>query len=377
VLKFSIRGWVVLLVLGGALLATVGVQAQSPTLEPTTTPTAMILGAVNVPLPTPVPDDPRPAICAAPYLSGFVPVLVRPGDTLANLMIGVTNLSITQIAALNCIDDPDALPIGAVIWLPGAVLSAAQPAATAAPTAAAPAIQQLRVSQTRLNDNQSFTATWTAAGAAAYFYACPTADPDAACSRPLNALPLPLTHTTAPISGFFYAGEYRYRLEVVGGTSAVTRDVTVQVACAQKSLGAYNGRVPCPLESAQVATIVWQPFERGQMWWFAEAKQIWALTEDGRVQVFEDTFVEGDSSPTAVPPEGRQTPVRGFGQVWQQLGEAQGAMGWALAAESGGEVRVQPASRTSYTRFFQRTGDTVLAITIAPEQREGWWVALH
>ena len=362
-----LRGWVGVLMCGALLLAAASAQAQSSA-EPT--PTPMIFGAVNEPLPTPIPDDPRPGVCAAPYLSGFVPVMVRPGDTLAALMVGVTNLSITQIAALNCIDDPDALPVGAVIWLPGTLLPEEVPVGT---DSAAPSIRQFRANRTRLTDAQSVTFSWTAEGAAAYFYACPTANVGAACPHPLTAVPLPLTHTTDAISGFLYAGEYRYRLEVVTGTGAVTRDLTVSVICAQATLGTYSGRTPCPAQPAQTMTLVWQPFERGQMWWFADTLEIWVLTDDGRVRVFEDTYREGDLEPTSSPPEGRQAPVRGFGSVWAQLGGAEGVMGWALTAETGAELHMQAASRVSYTRFVQKDDGAVLAITLLPEKNEGWW----
>ena len=67
---------------------------------------------------TPDPNDARAASCSASTLPDFVPYVVRPGDTLGGLIAGQTSVTVTQLAALNCLDDPDALPVGAVIWLP-------------------------------------------------------------------------------------------------------------------------------------------------------------------------------------------------------------------------------------------------------------------
>ncbi|MCC6892567.1 MAG: hypothetical protein IT321_07100 [Anaerolineae bacterium] len=90
-------------------------------MQETPTPTPAILGAVNAVTPTPRPPkspDPRPAICSAPYQEGWQRHQVQGGETLASFMTGITNLSVTQAAALNCIDDPNALPIGSFVWLP-------------------------------------------------------------------------------------------------------------------------------------------------------------------------------------------------------------------------------------------------------------------
>src|SRR5699024_8377972 len=63
-------------------------------------------------------EDPRPAVCSAPYQDGWEAHVVLAGDTLAAMMQDVGDLSVTQMAALNCIDDPMALPVGSVVWLP-------------------------------------------------------------------------------------------------------------------------------------------------------------------------------------------------------------------------------------------------------------------
>lgn len=101
-------------------LTTAVAQTNTPPPLPSTA-TPLILGPVNLVTPTPRPpelDDPRPALCSAPYQPNWETHIVEAGDTLASLVAGQTQLSITQLAALNCIDDPSALPIGSVVWLP-------------------------------------------------------------------------------------------------------------------------------------------------------------------------------------------------------------------------------------------------------------------
>ena len=94
---------------------------------------------------TPDPNDARVSACSASTLPDFVPYVVRPGDHLADLVAAQTTVTVTQLAALNCIDDPDALPVGAVIWLPGAALGeVATPEATAEATAAGPLKRERR-----------------------------------------------------------------------------------------------------------------------------------------------------------------------------------------------------------------------------------------
>lgn len=76
---------------------------------------------------TPEPNDARATICSASTVPNFEPYVVRPGDRLSDLIAGQTTITVTQLALLNCIDDPDALPVGAVIWLPALQVAAVEP----------------------------------------------------------------------------------------------------------------------------------------------------------------------------------------------------------------------------------------------------------
>ncbi len=109
-----------IILLGIFLFATSAIALMQDATTPAT-PTPTVLGAVNVVTPTPrppKPQDPRPAICSAPYQEGWQRREVQAGDTLALLMENISDLSITQAAALNCVDDPNSLPVGSFVWLP-------------------------------------------------------------------------------------------------------------------------------------------------------------------------------------------------------------------------------------------------------------------
>lgn len=99
--------------------------AQNPISQAQITPSIPLPSQTPTPIPaqpiTPDAEDARALSCAAFSLPNFAPYTVQAGDTLQTLIGGYNALSITQLAALNCLDDPVVLPIGAVIWLPESV----------------------------------------------------------------------------------------------------------------------------------------------------------------------------------------------------------------------------------------------------------------
>lgn len=328
------------------------------------------------PTSTPAPDDPRLNVCSAPTLDGFEPYIIRPGDTLAALLVGVPNISVTQLAALNCIDDPHALPIGAVIWIPEREISGEEGEAAEDAESNEPEIMRFEAESDSVHNQAGVVLSWQAAGETAYLYTCP-ADDDIDCARPFNAEPLPLNFTTEPISGFLYEGTVRYRLEVIGGDAAVTEDVTVDVTCSQDWLGQSTGAQPCPQEPPKAIFAAWQPFENGVMMWFSDTEQIWVMTNaDNRVQVFDDLYMEGEPDPEAEAPQGLFTPVRGFGKVWEQLGGADSPLGWAMTPEIGFDSARQPASPRSYTVYVKGPDVIIYAVTIIPQIDVGYWVQI-
>ncbi|MBI5671071.1 MAG: hypothetical protein HZC41_24005 [Chloroflexi bacterium] len=364
--------------------------AVSVTAAQEAAPTSTPLGPVFVPsptftsvptpviTPTPPGDDPRIAVCSAPFQPGWKPYLIQQRDWLANLLVGVDGLTVAQVAALNCLDDSAALPIGAVIWLPPGAFSALAPGEPQGPSPGEDraGITSLTASATQvLNEGQDITFSWQATGTAAYFYMCP-AGPQLDCWRPLGAQPVPLTYTTPPISGFRYAGPVRYRLEVVDGEAVATQDIGVEVVCAYEAMSQTAGFNACPVEPIRYVFVAWQAFERGVMMWISETRQIWVMTFDSRLQILEDTYQEGDPTPAAVAPEGMYTPQRGFGRVWEQLGGPRG-LGWALGKEMGYDAGWQPAGRYSFTTFVGSPFKEVYAITIIPGSDTGYWVKLR
>jgi LysM domain len=249
-------------------------QAPTPDLDTNTTQTVtvtpMVLGAIKTATPTPLPpkpEDRRPEVCSAPYQEGWLPIVVKAGDTLTSLM-GTTNLSVTQAAALNCIDDPSVLPVGSVIWLPVFGHMNAEPC------------QQL---------------------------------------------------------------------------------VTI-LDCAVQSQGILGAQ---------------QLFQNGMMIWREDTREIWViLNNDDSLQVFEDTYVDGEADPTASAPNTFFVPKRGFGKVWAQLGGEKSALGWGTAPEAQIGLTVQPAGRVSYTTYVRLPDGGIYAATVLPHKSEGWWVKL-
>ena len=94
---------ILLTMITGSALA----QQVTPAVPFATPPTLVIV--------TPDANDARASTCSASTLPNFVPYVVRPGDHLADLIANTNAITVTQLAAVNCIDDPDALPVGATI----------------------------------------------------------------------------------------------------------------------------------------------------------------------------------------------------------------------------------------------------------------------
>ncbi len=351
-------------VLALSLAFTAGIAAaQSGTVTPA-------IPQIGTPTPTPIPEDPRLSVCTGPTLSGFAPYIVRAGDRLADLLRGIPGVSVTQIASLNCIDNPEALPAGAVIWLP------AQPALDAEPDSSDDdaEIMTFEASAETVQNQAAVDFSWEATGSAAYFYACPFNATEAACPRPFGVQALPVEYTITDIGGFIYPGDVRYRLEVIGEEETVTEDVTLAVTCSQPPLVPNEGQYPCPQDPAQSVFAAWQPFQGGIMMWFFDRDEIWVmLNEDNRLIILEDTYEEGAEELDDEAPENFFTPTRGFGQAWNRLGRAEGLLGWGLQDSIGFDSARQAAGPRSFTTYIQGPGESVYAITYIPQLDIGYW----
>jgi hypothetical protein len=334
--------------------------------QPTSTATLSVTPLAN--------DDPRLAVCAAPTLPGFVPFIVRPGDRLADLLTDVENVTITQVAALNCLDDSAALPVGAVIWLPEHLLGieVAIPVGDTDPAVDHVLITRVGKDADVVPNQAGINITWAAEGSEAYLYPCPP-DETFDCIRPLNAMQVPLAHSVN-LRDFQYAGRMRYRLEVVDGDAMDYRDIFFRVVCSQVSLVPTSGAELCADAPAQPVFAAWQPFEGGVMIWFSDSRQIFVMFNNTHeVRVFADPYVTSQPEPTELPPDNRVAPVRGFGLVWRELGGAESDLGWALSEEIGFDSARQPAGHQSYTTYIQGPGATVYAVTLVPGADGGYW----
>ncbi len=321
------------------LLTPLALLAQTtPTAMPGILPVTPAVPFAQPPTPQSIAlpaNDARASVCTAPGLDGFLPYVVRAGDSLDALLTGTRAVTPTQAASLNCIDASDALPVGTVIFLPQDALAVR--ALPASQTSNGPArISTFDASADAIQNDAPLTLTWEANGERVYLYACPT-DAGAPCVRPNLARPVAL-EGSLDLNGFYRTGEARFRLEAVSGEDTMTRDVTVEITCAQPWLGDDGALPVCPEEPARTVSAVYQPFEHGAMIWFSDTAQIYVLTADSRLRVYQDSFIDGMPDPEATAPEGLLAPVRGFGRLWGTLGEAAGSLGWATAPEQGFEL---------------------------------------
>ena len=124
----------------------------------------------------------------------------------------------------------------------------------------------------------------------------------------------------------------------------------------------------CPAGATQGFDGVYQPFERGIMFWRQSDRNIFIISLSSIRQGqatdtwwrITDTWQEGESESDAslVPPDGLSQPVRGFGKAWRNNGFVREALGWANGPEQfytsqwlifeGGWMMVAPDGATVY-----------------------------
>jgi hypothetical protein len=113
--------------------------------------------------------------------------------------------------------------------------------------------------------------------------------------------------------------------------------VTVGVTCPYDATIAPR----CPLTQSTVWA-AYQPFERGQMAWRGDTREIYVLYDDGRYETYEDTWQEGDPIELpGTPPAGLYAPVRGFGKLYAGRPDLRERLGWATTLEGGYTMTVE------------------------------------
>lgn len=81
----------------------------------------------------------------------------------------------------------------------------------------------------------------------------------------------------------------------------------------------------------------YQPFEGGFMVWKESDGAIWIFIKGGEFQSFsEEGYSALPENPiTVTPPDGRSSPISGFGRIWGNIEPIRTALGWGLALEAG------------------------------------------
>jgi hypothetical protein len=115
-----------------------------------------------------------------------------------------------------------------------------------------------------------------------------------------------------------------------------------------------QNKLGCTYDQERAVTVAHQYFQHGQMLdviftygygrYANTYKTIYVLFEDGTVQRFQDTYVDGTPEPNITAPSGLYVPQRGFGKVWR---EGTGArvrerLGWATAPETVATAPARP-----------------------------------
>lgn len=129
----------------------------------------------------------------------------------------------------------------------------------------------------------------------------------------------------------------------IGATVPVVSDAS---GCLVPVAGTFNAvytanssalqALGCPVDAGQAINLVYQPFERGRMFW-RDTRQIYVLQPNASLAIVPDGWTEGQpaSDDAYVPPSpDLLQPVRGFGLVWRNNESLRNAIGWATQGES-------------------------------------------
>lgn len=130
---------------------------------------------------------------------------------------------------------------------------------------------------------------------------------------------------------------------VIGNAGGPSTGGTCGVPVASRFANAYNAnptvpqRLGCPVNGgATIPGMVTEPFERGNMFWRGDTRQIYALAANGQFWQAADSWNDSipASDPAYSPPGGMIQPVRGFGLVWRSNSAVRDALGWATNPEA-------------------------------------------
>ena len=120
-------------------------------------------------------------------------------------------------------------------------------------------------------------------------------------------------------------------------SGACTAQAAAVFANAYNTNATVQSRLGCPISGgASIAGMGAQAFERGNMFWRGDTRQIYALASSGQFWQMADTWSEGmpADDPAYSPPSGLIQPVRGFGLVWRSNAGVRDALGWGTQGET-------------------------------------------
>ena len=111
----------------------------------------------------------------------------------------------------------------------------------------------------------------------------------------------------------------------------------------------------CASAGASTVWAAWQPFEGGHMIWRQNEDAVYVYANNGNWTRFEDNWNEQAlSNNRGTPATGLQSPVRGFGYLWETNDAVFSDLGWATGGEKGFCARIQ-----QFANGILLIGDTV------------------
>ena len=94
--------------------------------------------------------------------------------------------------------------------------------------------------------------------------------------------------------------------------------------------------VGCPSAEAETVWSAWQRFETGHMIWHLGQSDLSVYADDGDWNQYSDDWNDQElSNSRGDPPTGLESPVRGFGLLWETNDDVFTDLGWAKDAEKG------------------------------------------